>query len=125
MTQAETVAHWRKGATDSLELAELAHGAGKYALALFHCQLAVEKALKVAIIAEQDAAPPPTHDLLELAHVLQRPWTDEQQTLLDVLSDFAILARYGGEEWEEAQATERASALWLSQSKQFLTLLFP
>jgi HEPN domain-containing protein len=35
----------------------LLHRAGKYVLALCHCQLAVEKALKAAYVAERDAAP--------------------------------------------------------------------
>jgi HEPN domain-containing protein len=125
MTQDESVAHWQRGARDSLESAVLLHKAGKYAIVLFHCQLAVEKALKAAYIAEHDSAPPPTHDLLELAEGLKREWTEDQLTLLDALSDLAILARYGDETWQEVQATEDASKRWLTQAKSFLSLLLP
>src|SRR5207302_63144 len=103
----------------SLESAELLQHAGKYALVLFHCQLAVEKALKAAYVAEHDSAPPPTHDLLELAETLGREWTEEQKTLLDALSDLAVLARYGDETWQEVQATKDASGGWLAQAKSF------
>jgi HEPN domain-containing protein len=125
MTRDETVAHWRRGARDSLESAALLHRAGKYALVLFHCQLAVEKALKAAHVAEHDAAPPPTHDLLALAEGLGRKWTEEQKTLLDALTDLAVLARYGDETWQEVQATADASARWLSQATSFLSFLVP
>jgi len=46
MTQQEASDHWRKGAEDALVMAQLGHEHGKYALSLFHCHLAVEKALK-------------------------------------------------------------------------------
>src|SRR5947208_43550 len=113
MTQQDAADHWQRGATDSLDLARLAHQARKYALALFHCQLAVEKGLKAAYIMDQDADPPPTHSLLALAEQLHRHWTDEQKRKLEALSDFAILARYGDRHWEENEATEEASGYWI------------
>lgn len=123
MTREETIAHWQKGAKDALEVARLAHGKGKYSLALFHCHLAVEKALKAAFIADKDTAPPATHDLFDLAHTLKRSWQEDDRTALDALSDFAILARYGDETWEERQATEEASTRWIAWATQFLSLI--
>ena len=56
MTEADVIAHWRKGARDALEMAQLALQAGKYDHALFNCQLAVEKALKAKIMEKNKEA---------------------------------------------------------------------
>lgn len=44
MTEADVIAHWKKGAKDAIEAARLLHDGGKYALALFDLHLAMEKA---------------------------------------------------------------------------------
>lgn len=125
MTREESIAHWQRGARDALESAQILLDAGKYALVLYHCQLAVEKALKASYIAIHDASPPPTHNLMQLAKALDREWSEEHLLLLDSLSDLAVLARYGDETWQQVQATEDVSKRWHSQATAFLTLLLP
>src|SRR4051812_14793322 len=49
VTTEDVIAHWRKGAKNALRVAVLAHEDGEHELALFHCHLAVEKALKKAL----------------------------------------------------------------------------
>ncbi len=123
MTRDETIAHWRNGANDSLEVARLAHAARKYALTLFHCHLAVEKALKAAYVEERDEAPPPTHHLLRLASQLQQPWTEEYEWALNDLTRFAVAARYDDPGWAEREATEQSAAAWIARTEQLLPLI--
>ena len=123
MTQDDVVSHWRKGANDSLEMAVLGQKAGKYALALFHCQLCVEKALKALYIREYDTMPPKTHDLLQLAKKITLRLDEKQRGLLDELTDFVTLARYCDADWEGTTATEEAAKHWIGVAESFLSLL--
>ncbi len=123
MTKEDTIAHWRRGSRASLKLAELAHQAGEYALALFHCHLAVEKSLKAVYILQKEDNPPPTHDLLALASRLDFQWNDEQEAALASLTEYAVTARYDDIEWAEAEATKKNSAFWIGQVQTMLSLL--
>ena len=123
MTQEEIVAHWQKGAQDALEAAEILHRAGKYALALFSCHLAVEKALKAVYIEQQAEAPVPTHNLFRIAQGLRRNWTPEQKMMMEQLTDYAVAARYDDPRWAELQATWENSAYWITQTIGLFTLL--
>ena len=122
MTQQQIVDHWRKGARDSLDVAKLAHGAGKYSLALFHCQLALEKALKALYIQKHDQMPPKTHDLLQLTEKISWVPDNRQRVLLDELSDFTTLARYSDMDWEHTTATKEQAKHWIGIVDEFLSL---
>ena len=119
------IAHWRAGAKDALESAEVLHKARKYALALFACHLAVEKVLKAAFLQERDEDPPPSHNLPHLASHLSRVWSEEEKTALEELTDYAVAARYDDPGWAERQATKENTAHWIVRTKEFLTLLIP
>lgn len=123
MSQEEIVKHWQKGACDALEAAQALHDLGKYALALFDCHLAVEKALKAACIRKNDREAPPTHNLLFLTQELGQSWTQQQKDALSDLTDYAVSARYDDPEWAKSQATKENSALWLKQASIFLDIL--
>ncbi len=71
MTKQDAVQLWRKEAEEAFCAAKAVHDQGIYWLALFHCHLAVEKALKALYVEERDADPPPTHELLEIADQFQ------------------------------------------------------
>ena len=123
MTQEDAVAHWRQGARDAMEVAELSFQAGKYSLALFHCHLATEKAFKAAFIGSRDAAPPPTHSLLLLAEKAGLDLTLTQQADLKDLTRFVIEARYDDPGWAEHEATHERVAIWLRKTKEFVSLV--
>ena len=125
MTEADVIAHWRKGAQDALEAAELLHRGKKYALALFNLHLAVEKALKAQYMEECRKEAPPTHDLFLIAKTLTYPWTAEQERQLGYLTEYAIASRYDDPHWAEHEATQENSTLWLSIAKEFLSSLLP
>lgn len=123
MSQEEIIQHWKKGACDALEAAQALHHLGKYALALFDCHLAVEKALKAAYIAKHDREAPPTHNLLLLTEELDQSWSQEQNDALSDLTDYAVAARYDDPEWAKTQATKENSVFWLKKTSAFLDLL--
>lgn len=123
MSQEEIIQHWKKGARDALEAAQALHHLEKYALALFDCHLAVEKALKAAYIAKHDREAPPTHNLLLLTEELDQSWNQEQNDALSDLTDYAVAARYDDPEWAKTQATKENSVFWLKKTSAFLDLL--
>lgn len=93
MTEIEIIAHWRKGAADALEMSVLACQAEKYDHALFNCQLAIEKTLKAAIMEQTGKPHPRTHNLGQLAALVETNWTSAEQQMFDELSAFAVAAR--------------------------------
>ena len=119
------IAHWRKGASDSLSLAKRAHTDGSYALALFHCQLAVEKALKALYMDERREAVPPTHNLVLIAGGLKHSWSVEERRELDYLTQYAVAARYDDPVWAEHEATAENSTHWLAVTERYLSNLLP
>ncbi len=123
MSQEEVIRHWQKGARDALEAAQALHHLRKYALALFDCHLAVEKALKAAYIAKYDCEAPPTHNLLLLTEELDQSWTRKQNDAFSDLTDYAVAARYDDPEWAKTQATKKNSDFWLKQASAFLDIL--
>lgn len=126
MTQEQTVDHWRKGARDALESAAILYKAGKHALALFACHLAVEKALKAGFVGEHDREPPPTHNLAMLADQLTVPrFSSADRVVLEELTDFAVAARYDDPGWAEMQATATNVKEWLSRTHQLLNRILP
>jgi len=123
MTSDKIIRHWQQGAEDAFGLAQHAYATGKYELALFHCHPAVEKALKAAYMKHRHKDHPKIHNLLEIALALDRPWTEEQQDQLEVLSDYAVSARYEDPAWAEQYATEDNTRLWLERVRNFLSIL--
>ena len=125
MTEADVIAHWRKGAKDALEMAQLALQTDKYELALFHCHLAVEKTLKAAIMEKTEKPHPKIHELSTLARLLKETWNAEEKQLFDTLSDFAVAARYDDPAWAERFATAENARQWITHTAEFLSTNFP
>lgn len=125
VTEADVIAHWRKVARDELQSARLLFDGGKYPGALFHCHLAVEKALKASFMEEHRKEAPLTHDLLQLALQLNRSWSDDAKKILADLTDYAVAARYDDPLWAEHEATEDNVAAWISRAETVLSLLLP
>lgn len=125
MSQEELVQHWRRGAHDALRIAHLCLQEGVLDMTLFHCHLAVEKALKARYIQEKGEEHPKTHRLLELAHYLDISWTSEEMRALAELTDFAIEARYAEPERIHDIATEENCRHWLQETQMILSKLLP
>jgi len=122
VTESDVIAHWRKGARDELESARLLHAGRQYAGSLFHSHLAVEKALKAAYMEQCGDEAPYTHNLLDLATLLGRPWTDAQKAALDRLTDFVVAARYSDPAWAGQYATAEHAAQGITDARTFLSL---
>jgi HEPN domain-containing protein len=124
MTRETIISHWLKGAREAYDAAALLHVAGNYALVLFHCHLAVEKALKAAVIYATDRQPPATHDLILLAKKTSHKWSPADLRTLSALTDYAIRARYDDPAWSESQATKKNCEIWLAKTEKLLKTLF-
>ena len=125
MTDGDVIAHWRQRATDELQSAGLLFDGGKYPGALFHCHLAVEKALKALFMEERRTEPPLTHDLLQIALQLARPWSDEEKRLLADLTGYAVAARYDDPSWADREATADNVRRWIARVDRLLSSLLP
>lgn len=127
VTQHEAFSHWHNRALSELKAAEILfqNDDQLHGQVLFHCRLTIELALKAAYIQAKDKRAPFTHDINELASLLKDSWTEEEKDAFDELSAFAILARYGDEEWFEENATKENAEVWLSKTKDFVHTLLP
>lgn len=127
MTQDEAASHWQQRARSELKGARILFEQGDaelYGEVLFHCHLALELALKAKYILEKDTAAPFTHDLNELADALQKSRKQDERDDFEEITDFAILSRYGDEQWLSANATATNAEKWLQKTEKILSTLF-
>jgi HEPN domain-containing protein len=124
VTQQDAVEHWKKGAYASLKMAHHAYDDGEYELVLFHCHLAVEKALKTLHLSEYGETAPATHDLPYLAGLLKQSFSATNQELFHGLNKFAVAARYSDPFWAKDFATKEHAQSWLEQTSALLPTMF-
>ena len=123
MADVSSEAQWRSGAEKALAAAKHLLESGDYELALFTCHLAVEKALKAKIVADQKTPPPKSHNLRQLAEKVGLLLSEDEKSQLRELSSFAEFARYGDETWVDVEATEENVDAWLAVVIAFLSRL--
>lgn len=121
MTQEETISHWRREAMGSLTMAKAGLKEKEFSMSLFHCHLAIEKALKAEYISMFDKDHPYTHDLLELALMIKEEWTEMDKSMFSELTDYAIAARYSDPEWAKEFSTEDNASQWINKTEEFLS----
>lgn len=122
MTQDEAVNHWGKRARTELKAAHVLFekkDSDMYGEVLFYCHLALELALKSAYIREHERAAPFTHDLNELANALERDLRNQIEDLEEI-TEYAVLARYGDEEWLRTKATQEKACEWLEKTERLI-----
>ena len=88
----EEIHSWMELAESDLEVAQILHNAEKFAGAVYHCQQALEKALKALYITEVGAMFPRTHSLAEIAEPTSFP-KDKVDFLRDLTAKY-IDTRY-------------------------------
>lgn len=71
MSAEKDLREWIKYAEEDLETARVLFEAGRYAACAYHCQQALEKILKAAIVYTTQDRPPRIHNLRDLAARLQ------------------------------------------------------
>lgn len=125
MTEKDIIAHWREGARQELKSAHILCKEGQYAGALFHCHLAVEKALKAQYMHERREAAPLTHDLLQVALQLTHTWGQGDKEILADLTAFAVKARYDDPYWAESEATAENVHQWITQVERLISTITP
>ena len=126
MTQAEAAEHWERRARSELKIARILFENAEpdvYGAILFHCHLSLELALKAEYIRQYDSAAPFTHDINELAAAVKEGWQKQEKLAFEQLTEFAVLARYGDEEWLKENATRDKAEEWLKKTEVFISIL--
>ncbi len=107
----ERAREWLRFSLDDLEVAREAAKLGKYNIAAYHLQQAVEKAIKGVIVFIGKRKNLRTHDISVLVKMLMEEGVDVPVEVLDAqeLTEYAFTTRYpddyvpvGKEEYEEA-----------------------
>ncbi|MBI3619061.1 HEPN domain-containing protein [Candidatus Peregrinibacteria bacterium] len=127
MTQDEAATHWQERARSELKAARILFEKKEpdvYGEVLFHCHLALELALKARYILKKDEAAPFTHDLNELADLLESNRKQHERDDFEEITDFAILSRYGDDQWFSSNATAANAGKWLQKTERILSSLF-
>ena len=90
--------YWSDGANDDFAASkEILDNTKRYAIALFHMHLALEKLLKSKIVEKMHDHPPYTHNLIHLSSKLKLQLNDDQIEFLSELSQFNLTTRYPSE----------------------------
>lgn len=112
---------WLLAADEDIDVADAAFERSRHPSCVFHCQQALEKALKGLWTERSDGSlPPRTHNLARLAELLALDLSSEQDELLNDLSYQYLPSRYPE---VGAAYTSESSAGYLRLSKEFLQWL--
>ena len=109
--QPDLVRGWLRKAASDLVAMRASAQAGSLDAACFHAQQAAEKYLKAYLI-DQNQAVPHTHNLYKLFALCSESDPAFQQLIdtADLLTPFAVEARYDTEFWPTLQTLEQAEA---------------
>jgi len=88
----EEIQRWMEYAHSDLEAARILHDGEGFPAAVFHCQQALEKALKALFLAEVKEMFPRTHSLAEIAELTSFP-RDQFEFLRELTTKYTD-ARY-------------------------------
>lgn len=96
MTNAEEkdVKAWLDASRYDLVTARALQKSRRYVYVLFMCQQSLEKLLKALVTARTREFPPRIHNLLRLAELTGREFSQEEKTLLERLSLYYLQSRY-------------------------------
>ena len=110
----EIAKEWAKKAEEDYKTSKILLSAEEFSASIvgFHAQQCVEKYLK-AFLANNDVAPPRTHDLVRLNVICIgiAPDFEDINDFLDLLNPFSVEFRYPGIDasvWEAQEAVEHA-----------------
>ena len=93
------VNYWLQTAENDWQVAKHLFEKKDYAYALFFGHLVIEKILKAIIILHTGGNPPFSHRLTYLAEKTDLKLNDEQEELLEIITDFHLEARYPDEKF--------------------------
>ncbi|OQY11506.1 MAG: hypothetical protein B6I31_04820 [Desulfobacteraceae bacterium 4572_19] len=95
MKKEEHIKYWLKSAKHDLESAESMFQSKKYDWCLFIGHLVIEKVLKAIFIDKNSSKiPPKIHNLVRLAELSKINLDEQQNFLLDTITDFNLQTRY-------------------------------
>jgi len=119
-SRTKLIDYWLKSAEEDLKVVDHLFEKGDYTWALFIGHLVLEKVLKGYYVKVVDKNAPYTHSLSLLAERTKLNLTDDQQELLEKVTDFSIKARYPGTKFEFYKlCTKEYTEGWLRKIKEF------
>ena len=124
VTQQEVIKHWREGAKQSFNAAKFMLENGSIGLCLFHCHLAIEKALKALYMEQCKATPPFTHGLDALSLQVEAAFSSSQRMFLHELSPQGVKGRYDEIDYHLNLPSSLEPAKVLKDTEEILALLF-
>lgn len=94
MVENLNVKYWLNSAKDDWKAANHLFEKKDYSYSLFFAHLTTEKILKALYVAEHKKTPPYTHRFVYLAEKISVSLSEEQLSLLEIVTDFNMEARY-------------------------------
>lgn len=96
MNNIDLIKFWIESSNNDYDTMNVLFAGKKYTWSLFVGHLVIEKLLKALYAKENKGAPyaPKSHDLLYLAEKIKLEITEEQETLLNIITRFNIDGRY-------------------------------
>jgi HEPN domain-containing protein len=111
---------WWQSAERDLRVATLTVQDGLYDQCIFHCQQALEKALKAVWIDQRGGVPPKTHNIAGLATELALELPDDRLKFLQRLAEQYLPSRYA--DFQIEYSVEQASYYYENTSEMLLWL---
>jgi HEPN domain-containing protein len=125
MTTLDIIRQWREGASESFIIAEFAASRNQRGMMLFHCHLALEKALKALYMEQKKEVAPFTHNLGSLAIRIDIALDLQEKEFLDALTPQSVKGRYDDIDIDISTSTEHLpdTKTLLSMTKNLLEKL--
>jgi HEPN domain-containing protein len=120
-TMLHAAREWLEQADYDLETAEHMFRTGRYLYVIFFCHLALEKALKAAVVEVTQEVPPRTHSLIRLAQGAKISLPEQYADFLGVLNDASVLTRYPANlQAALSRYTQTVAQTYLRRAKEVL-----
>lgn len=120
MSIEKQIEHWKTGADDALETADLLFKNNKNTYALFFCHLAVEKWIKTLVMRKTGVLAPKIHNLIRLSELAGLEMPEEKLEDLGALNKFNLAGRYVE---TIGQSNPEATKFWLDKTKEIMLWL--
>lgn len=114
------IEHWKAGANDALDTADLLFKNNKNTYALFFCHLAVEKWIKALLMKKTGEFAPKIHNLIRLSEMAELEVSEERLEDLGALNKFNLAGRYVE---TIGQSNREATKYWLDKTKEIMLWL--
>lgn len=100
------IEYWQTTAQNDVETADILIKSGKFIEGMFFCHLSIEKIIKALIVKKTESVPPRWHDLFNLCELAGVNYSEEQQSIMQILMKYQLEGRYP-EHYPKAPSAEK------------------